>query len=78
MAGAGFHSLDKLRAHVNCGMCGLWQSVMFRPRIATNKITVLRIATDSSLNLRADCHRPELAACIACYLSEELGNPQCT
>jgi hypothetical protein len=34
------------------------------PRIGTHKMTILRIATDSSLNLRAECHRPELAACI--------------
>jgi hypothetical protein len=25
-----------------------------------------------------DCHRPELAACIACYQSVKLGIPQCT
>jgi hypothetical protein len=38
----------------------------------------MQIATDNSLNLRADCHRLELAASIACYLGGELGNPQCT
>jgi hypothetical protein len=49
------------------------QSAVFRPRIVTNKITVLRIATDRS----ADWHRPDLAACILCQLRAELGNPQC-
>jgi hypothetical protein len=37
-------------------MCtaGSWQSAVFKPGIATNRMAVLRIATDSSLNLRAD------------------------
>jgi hypothetical protein len=56
MAGAGFHSFAK-------------QSVVFRPRIAPNKITVLRIATVRRRSLREDCHRPDLAACIPCYQS---------
>jgi hypothetical protein len=43
-----------------------------------NNRTVLQIATVKSLNLRADCHRPDLSACILCHLSAELGNPQCT
>jgi hypothetical protein len=60
MAVAGILSLAKLRAQ----MC------------ATNKITVARIATVKSLNLRADCHRPDLTACIPVNLSAELGNPQ--
>jgi hypothetical protein len=47
MAGAGIQSLAKLRPQ----MC------------ATNKITVARIATVKSLNLRADCHRPDLTVC---------------
>jgi hypothetical protein len=64
MAGAGFHSLAKLWAQ----MC-----TADRPWIA-----VLQIATDRSLNLRADCHRPELAACLYCYLNSEIGNPQYT
>jgi hypothetical protein len=76
MAEARFHSLDK----TPCSnfYCGSWQSTVFRLQIATNKITVLWIVTDCSLNLRADCHRPDLAACIVCHLSTELGNPQCT
>jgi hypothetical protein len=36
---------------------GLWQSATFGTRIAKNRITVARIATDRSMNLRADCHR---------------------
>jgi hypothetical protein len=43
-----------------------------------NKITVARIATVKSPNLRADCHRPDLTACIPGNLSAELGNPQST
>jgi hypothetical protein len=65
MAGAGFHSLAKLIAQMCTADSG-------NPRITTNIITVLRIATDSSQNLRADCHRPGLGACVACYLSAEL------
>jgi hypothetical protein len=34
---------------------GLWQTAVFRPRIAKKKIFVSRIATDKILNLRADC-----------------------
>jgi hypothetical protein len=41
---------------------GLWQSVAFRTRIAKNRITVKQIATDRSMNLRADCHRLDLTA----------------
>jgi hypothetical protein len=40
------------------------------PRIAKNRITVAQIATDRSMNMRADCHRLDLSA--------ELGNPQPT
>jgi hypothetical protein len=76
MAGAGFHSIAKLRAQI--WYHGSWQSAVFRSRIATTKITTLRIGTDRSLNLRADCHRPDLTAGIPCYLSAELGNTQCT
>jgi hypothetical protein len=56
----------------------MWQSAAFRLRIAKNRITVARIATDRSMNLRADCHRPDLTACIAGNLNTELGNPQST
>jgi hypothetical protein len=69
MAGAGFHSLAKLRDQ----MCTADRGVI--PLTATTKITTPRIATGRSLNLRADCHRPELTACIPCYLSADLGNP---
>jgi hypothetical protein len=41
---------------------GLWQSAVFRTWIAKNRITVARIATDISMNLRADCHRLDLTA----------------
>jgi hypothetical protein len=41
---------------------GLWQSAAFRTRIAKNRITVTWIATDRSMNLRADCHRLDLTA----------------
>jgi hypothetical protein len=34
-----------------------------------NRLTVLWIATDRSINLRADCHRPDLTACIPGNLS---------
>jgi hypothetical protein len=54
-----------------------WQSKVFIPRSATNKMTVVLIATVKSLDLRADCYRPDLSACILCYLSAGLGNPQC-
>jgi hypothetical protein len=50
---------------------------VFRLQIAMNKITVQQIATYRSLNLRADCHRPDLAVCILCYLRAELGIPLC-
>jgi hypothetical protein len=72
MAGAGIQSL----APCSNVYRGLWQPAEFRPRIATNKITVLRIDTDRSINLRADCHRPDLTACIPGNLSKELSNPQ--
>jgi hypothetical protein len=62
MAGAGIQSLAKLRAQ----MC------------AMKKITVTRIATVKSLNLTADCHRPDLTACIPGNLSAELAYPQST
>jgi hypothetical protein len=39
-----------------------WQSAAFRTRIAKNRITIARIATDRSMNLRADCHRLNLTA----------------
>jgi hypothetical protein len=38
------------------------------PRMAKNKIIGARIATVKSLNLKADCYRPDLAACILCHL----------
>jgi hypothetical protein len=72
MAGARFQSLDKLRAQMCTADCGnpwrldrgLLPSAAFRPRIAMNRIiTALRIATDRCINLRADCHRPDLTAC---------------
>jgi hypothetical protein len=44
--------------------------------IATDKITVARIATVKILNLRVECHRPDLTACIPDNLSAELGNRQ--
>jgi hypothetical protein len=49
MAGAGIQSLAKFRAQMCAADCG-------------NRITVARIATDISLNLRADCHRLDLTA----------------
>jgi hypothetical protein len=45
--------------------CGPWQIAVFIPDMR-------------SLNLRADCHRPELAASNPCYMRAGLGNPQCT
>jgi hypothetical protein len=68
MAGARNQSFAKLRAQMCTADFGN----------ATNRITVLRIATDRSINLKADFHRPDLTACIAGNLSAELGNPQFT
>jgi hypothetical protein len=62
MAGAGFHSIAKLHA----------------PRIANRKMGAPRIATVKNINLKGDCHRPELAAANLCDLRTELGNPQYT
>jgi hypothetical protein len=59
MAGAGFPSLAKLHAQIYTADCGNPRCL---ERMATNKITVMRIATDRNLNLRADCHRHFLAA----------------
>jgi hypothetical protein len=42
------------------------------------KMVAPRIFTVKSINFRADCHRPELAASNPCYMRAELGNPQYT
>jgi hypothetical protein len=65
MAGAGIQSLAKFRAKMCAADCG-------------NKITVAGNATVKSLNLRVDCHRPDLTACIPGNMSAELGNLQST
>jgi hypothetical protein len=69
MARAGFHSIAKLRAQT----LG-WQGCV--PRIATMKIAVLRIAKVRSLNLRAECQRPEPSAGVVLGLRAEVGNLQ--
>jgi hypothetical protein len=71
IAGAGFHSIAKLRAQIfNPGLaaCTL--------RIATMKMALLRIAKASSLNLRAECQRPESLAGFVLGLRAGVGNPQ--
>jgi hypothetical protein len=47
------------------------------PRIATKQMIVLLIAEVKSINLRADCHRPELPAWFLLGLRAGVGNPQC-
>jgi hypothetical protein len=55
MAGAGIQSLAKFRAQMCAADCGnLW--CLEREY----RISVVRIATDKSMNLRADYHRLDL------------------
>jgi hypothetical protein len=58
MAGTGFHSV--VASHAQMCTRGLWQTTVFRPRIAKKKIFAPRIATAKILNLRADfcCGKP--------------------
>jgi hypothetical protein len=53
MAGAGFHSIAKLRAQIH------WLVAVFSRRVATEEIAVPRIAIVRGPNLRAECQRPE-------------------
>jgi hypothetical protein len=76
MAGAGIQYSCQVSRSNEC--LGLWLSEAFRQWIAKNKITVALNATVKSLNLRADCHMPDLTACIPGNLSADLGNPQST
>jgi hypothetical protein len=50
-----------------------WQT---GPRIATMKMAVLRIAKVRSLNLRAECQRPEPPAGVILGLRAGIGNLQ--
>jgi hypothetical protein len=59
MAGAGLHSIAKLRAQIRNAV---WQIEVFSRRIATEKIAVPRIAIVKGPNLRAECQRPETPA----------------
>jgi hypothetical protein len=53
-----------------------WQIAVFSRRIATEKITVPRIAIARGPNLRAKCQRPEQPAGFALGLRAGVGNPQ--
>jgi hypothetical protein len=53
-----------------------WQTVVFSRRIATEKISVPRIAIVRGPNLRAECQRPELPVGFLLGLSAEVGNPR--
>jgi hypothetical protein len=61
IVGIGFHSIAKLAC---------------TPRIATMNMAILLIAKVRSLNLRADCHRPELSTWFILGLRAGVGNPQ--
>jgi hypothetical protein len=54
-----------------------WQIAVCTPRIATVKIVIALIAKVRSLNLRADCNRPELSAWLSLGLRVGFGNPKC-
>jgi hypothetical protein len=73
MAGAGFHSIAKLRAQILYPVLadrGVFQAD------CREKIAVPRIATVRGLNLRAQCQRPEPPAGFVLGLSAEVGNPR--
>jgi hypothetical protein len=53
-----------------------WQTEVCRPRNATTKMAVLLIARVRSLNLRADCHRPEPSTGFVLDLRAGAGNQQ--
>jgi hypothetical protein len=74
MAGAGFHSTAELLAQIFT-LCG--QIAVCTPRIATMKMVMLLIAKVRSLNLRADCHRPEFSTWFVLGLIAGVCNPQC-
>jgi hypothetical protein len=50
-----------------------WQITVCTLRIATMKIVVLLIAKVRSLNLRADCHKPELSTWLIIGLRAGVG-----
>jgi hypothetical protein len=71
MAGTRIHSPAKLRAQM------LWTVDVGNPRIATRLVAPPRVAIVKILNLRAECHRPDLAVSDPFYLRAGLGKPQC-
>jgi hypothetical protein len=75
MVGAGFHSIAKFRTQIFNPV--LEQTEVCTPRIGTMKMAILLIAKVRSLNLRADCHRPELSTLFVLCLKSGVDNPQC-
>jgi hypothetical protein len=72
MAGAGFHSIAKLRAQI------LNAVLVYRGsrRIATEKIAILPITMVRGPNLREEYQRPEPPAGFILGLRAGVGNPQ--
>jgi hypothetical protein len=73
MAGAGFHSIAKLRLKY---IKLYWQIAVFSRRIASEKIAIPWIAIVTGPNLRAKCQRPEMPAGFVLGLRAGVGNPQ--
>jgi hypothetical protein len=74
MAGAGFHSIAKLRAQIcNAVLAdrGVFQADCHRENCRTADCYSQR-----GPNLRAECQRPELPAGIVLGLRAGVGNPQ--
>jgi hypothetical protein len=75
MAGAGFHSIAKLRAHIHNAVLadrGLSHADCYRE----NCHTAARIAIVRGPNLRAECQRPEPPAGFVLGLRADVGNPR--
>jgi hypothetical protein len=71
----GLDSTPLLNSALKClTLC--WQTAACTPRIATMKMALLRIAKVKSLNLRAECQRPETPAGFILGLRAGVGNPQ--
>jgi hypothetical protein len=73
MAGAGFHSISKLRAQIFnpvMAVCGVYTADCHNENGHTADCQI------RSLNLRTDCHRPELSAWFVLGLRAGVGNPQ--
>jgi hypothetical protein len=73
MAGAGFHSIAKLRAQIHSAVLaylGVFQADCHREN------ALPRTATVRGPNLRADCHMPEPPAGFVLGLRAGVGNPQ--